>query len=168
VLPEGLTVDVTVEYYDVTEATLSDVIARLNRTRLEGPDAAPSQGLTQYSVIPRWQARAAGGACRTESVEVDVVVTITLPRWPAVATRPAREQAGWSTIETAIREHEFVHRDLTYAAGVRLLDELQGVEARGCRTLSRVVDSRLAIEGLNLREAHEELDRTTPSRLPVG
>lgn len=167
-LPEGLTVDVTVEYYDVAEPTLSGVIARLNRTRLEGPGAAPSQGLTRYSVVPRWQARAAGGVCRAERVEVDVVMTITLPRWPAVATRPAEEQAGWSTIETAIREHEFVHRDLTYVAAVRLLEELQGVEARGCRTLTRVVDSRLAIEGLSLREAHEEVDRTTPSRLPVG
>lgn len=167
-LPDGLTVDVSVEYYDVDEPTLTTVIARMNGMRLEGPGAAPSQGLTQYSVVPRWQARASGGVCRAADVEVDVVMTITLPRWPLVETRPDSEQTGWATIETAIREHEFIHRDLTYSAAVRLLEALQGVEARGCLTLSRVVDSRLAIEGHDLREAHEELDRTTPVRLSIG
>ena len=167
-VPEGLRLDVVVEYYAVEEPTLNGVVTRLNQTRLEGPGAARSQGLTRYSILPQWRAMAGGGVCRAENVEVDVNITITLPRWPDVRRRPYQEQVAWETIETAIREHEFVHRDLTRAAAVRLLEQLQGVEARGCRTLRQVVESRVAIEDHRLREAHEELDRTTPSRLPIG
>jgi predicted secreted Zn-dependent protease len=166
--PEGLHVRASVEYYDVAEETLSEVSERLNRMRLEGAAGPLSQGLTRYHIRPVWRAVAGGGRCRAEDVEMFVEVTITLPRWPAASTRPAEERARWSEIAGAIRTHEFGHRDLTIDAAEALLTTTKALEAQGCDTLQRVVESTLSVADGRLRDAHAELDSATPERLRVG
>ncbi len=156
------------EYYDVSGATLDEVVDRLNGLRLEGPDGPPSQGLTRYHILPEWRPVASGGACRVERLNVKVTITVTLPRWPGVAGRPAEEQQRWSVIEHAIRSHEFGHREIVVAAADDLAARLRDMEARGCGTLGGVVESALHVADGRLRDAHAEFDRQTPSRLSSG
>ena len=167
-LPAGVRLEATTEYYDVEGGDLPAVITTLNRMRLEGPSGPPSQGLTQYWIAPDWSARASGGECRVSRVRVDVEIRITLPRWPGASSRPAEERARWREIEGAIREHEYVHRDLTIEAAGELLEEIDGLAARGCGTLRTVVTSTLSVVHGRLREAHAALDRDTPPRLSIG
>jgi predicted secreted Zn-dependent protease len=165
---QGLHVAVREERYDLQDPTLHDVVARLNETHLQGPENPPSQGLTRYDVRPEWTAVAASGRCRVREVEIFVDVTMTLPQWLVVEHRPDREVEGWTTIEQAIREHEYMHRDLVLDAAAALLADLRGLDAVGCGTLRQVVASTLSIAGERLREAHAELDMSTPPRLSVG
>jgi predicted secreted Zn-dependent protease len=165
---DGVEVGATVEYYEISAPTIDHVVAALNQMRLEGPDGPPSQGLTRYYIEPDWTARAGGGACRVDRVDVRVDVAILLPRWVELDDRPVLEQARWNTIQTAIREHEFEHRDLAIDAAHELRTELADLEARGCGTLRSVVSSAMSIADERLREAHAELDRTTPRRLQIG
>lgn len=166
--PEGVRLDSSVEYYEISAPSIDHVIAALNGMRLEGPDAPPSQGLTRYYIRPEWTARTGGGACRVGQVEVHVDVDILLPRWVELRERPVLEQARWNTIESAIRAHEYGHSDLVIEAAEALVSELGGLEARGCGTLRSVVASTMSIADGELREAHAELDRNAPSRLSVG
>jgi predicted secreted Zn-dependent protease len=166
--PDGLHVSASIDYYDVEGETLAEVVRRMNAMRLEGPEAPLSQGLTRYHILPEWRPVVGGGRCRTEDVEVHVDVTITLPRWSGASSRPADEQARWRRIASAIRTHEFEHRDLTIDAAEDLLVTTKSLEARGCGTLRRVVESTLSVAAGKLREAHATLDRDTPARLPVG
>lgn len=165
---EGLRVSEEILYYDVPGTSLSAVVTALNSARLEGPDGAPSQGLTRYFIKPEWTSRASGGACRVAQAEVFVDIDITLPRWSASADRPDDEQERWSKIEAAIREHEYGHRALVLEAAGELLSTIRGLAARGCGTLDDVVTSTLSVADGRLREAHATLDRETPTRLRVG
>jgi predicted secreted Zn-dependent protease len=158
----------TLEYYEVPDTTLSEAVARLNQTRLQGPDGPPSQGLTRYSIDAEWRAVAGDGACRVEDVVVTVDIVITLPEWPELPRRPEREQRGWAQIDGALRNHEYAHRDLTVEAAKALRDDLEGRETVGCGTLEQVVETSLRLAGGRLNEAHAELDRSTPARLPIG
>ena len=51
-------------YYTLPDTTLTEVIARLNRTRLAGAGGEMSQGLTEYYIRPSWRPLGVGGRCR--------------------------------------------------------------------------------------------------------
>ncbi|MCH1569707.1 MAG: DUF922 domain-containing Zn-dependent protease [Longimicrobiales bacterium] len=155
-------------YYELPDSTLTDVIARLNRTRLAGAGGQMSQGLTEYHIQPSWQPAGAGGRCRVARLGLEVQVRITLPSWPAERFRPEAERASWRTIENAIRSHEYRHRDLTVEAARELARELEALETRGCRALEQVFAGAVALADARLQEAHSQLDRDTPARLSVG
>ena len=161
----GLHVDAREEYYALDDPTLGGVIVRLNSMRLEGDGTALSQGLTRYRVRPSWRPVASGGRCRVAALGLRVEITVTLPAWSEVDGAPESERSRWEHIAGAIREHEYAHRDLTLGAAEALLTSLGSLEARGCTALRRAVAAELALADARLTEAHEELDRTTPSRL---
>jgi len=155
-------------HYVLPDSTLSDVIARLNRTRLAGAGEMMAQGLTEYRIQPAWRPTGAGGRCRVSDLILNVHVRVTLPSWPGMDARPAEEQASWRLIEDAIRSHEYQHRDLTVDAAELLADALVHLRTRGCRALERAFAGEMALADQRLREAHDQLDRDTPDRLAVG
>ncbi|MEM7417104.1 MAG: DUF922 domain-containing protein [Gemmatimonadota bacterium] len=163
----GIHVDTREEYYDLPDSTLTGVVRRLNGMHLQGPEGPPSQGLTTYQIRPEWSALAQGGRCHVRAVEVFATITITLPRWPRVFDRPVGERERWASIDRAIREHEYLHRDLVVEAAGEILEEIRGLDAQGCAVLRRVVGSTLSIADERLDEAHIELDATTPRRLSI-
>lgn len=167
-LVPGVRLELREEYYDVEVPTLTDVVARLNQTRLQGPNAPPSQGLTRYNIRPEWSALARGGRCVVRNVELTVEVVITLPRWPGVFDRPVAEREGWAQIDHAIRAHEYMHQELVLAAAEELLSDLRGLDARGCSVLQRTVSGTVAVAGERLDRAHQALDEETPPRLSIG
>lgn len=161
-------VRVTERQYEVKGDSLSVVVSKLNRMRVPGGGGRPSQGATRYDIVPEYRALAGGGRCRVADLRVDVRISITLPTWPELDSRPVDERERWDTIEEAIREHEYAHRDLTVEGARALAESLDGRETRGCGALRQVVRSQLSVHGARIREAHAELDRTTPPRLPIG
>jgi len=163
-----LRVEASEAYYALPDSSLSGVIERLNRTRLEGAGGQMSQGLTEYHIQPTWRPAGADGRCRVSDLTVTVQVRITLPSWPGQAGRPAEEQASWRAIEDAIRTHEYRHRDLTVDAARSLAANLARLRTRGCRALEQAFAGEVALADERLEEAHAQLDRDTPSRLSVG
>ena len=166
--PPGVLVETVEKSYRLDERSLEAVVDRLNSTRLEGPNGPPSQGLTTYRIQPEWRATASGGSCRVSRITVHVEIEITLPEWRWAETVSLEDREKWATIDRAIREHEYRHRDLTVDAAADLLDSLQGLEARGCTTLRRVVNSQVSVADGRLSEAHAQLDRETKRVLRLG
>jgi predicted secreted Zn-dependent protease len=162
-----VSVDTAVVYYELPDSTLHDVVTRLNGMRLEGARGPLSQGLTRYTIDAEYRAVAGGGRCTVSHLVVNAVITITLPSWPAVPRRPDRERQAWATIDGALREHENGHRDLTIEAAHELAQDLDGRNTRGCGVLGDVVATSIELAGTRLREKHDELDRNTPTRLPI-
>ena len=164
----GVRLDLQEEYYEVREETLNDVARQLNGMRLQGPEAPPSQGLTTYHIRPSWNALARGGRCHVRNAEVFVDILITLPRWPGVFDRPVREREAWASIDRAIREHEYQHRDLIVEAAGALLEQIRDMDAQGCTVLRRSVSSAVSVAGERLDRANEALDAGAPRRLSIG
>ena len=154
-------------YYTLTDTTLTEVIARLNRTRLAGAGGEMSQGLTEYYIQPSWRPLGVGGRCRVSDLTLRVQIRVTLPEWPSRADRPAVERASWATIEDAIRSHEHRHRDLTIGAARSLARDLNSLEAGGCRELEQLFSGEVVLAGVRLDETHAKLDRETPERLSI-
>jgi predicted secreted Zn-dependent protease len=161
----GVRVDASEEHYPVGEVTLSEVIARLNRTRLLGPQGPLSQGLTSYHVRPEWSTAVRPGSCRVATLTLHVRIVVTLPRWEARDAAPEPHRARWARILGAIRDHEHTHRDLVLDAAERLHETLTALEAGTCATLGRAFDATLAIADAELKEAHRALDEATPARI---
>lgn len=161
----GLRVDATEEHYAVGDVGLSEVIARLNRMRLLGPQGPPSQGLTSYHIRPEWSTAVGPGRCRVASVTVHVRIVVTLPRWEGEDAAPEPQRTRWTRILGAIRDHEHTHRDLVLAAAEHLHGTLARLEAGTCATLGRAFDGALAIADAELKEAHRALDEATPVRI---
>ena len=155
-------------FYMLPDSSLSDLIFRLNHTRLPGAGGQMSQGLTEYHIRPTWRPVGVGGRCRVSALTLTVQVRITLPSWPRQALRPEEERASWRVIEDAIRSHEYRHRDLTVHAARSLARDLSALEARGCRALEQVFAGEVALADARLEEVHIQLDRDTPDRLSVG
>ena len=161
-------VEVTERVYKVRGDSLGAVVAQLNRMRVPGAGGSLSQGATTYDIVPEYTALARGGTCRVADLRLDVRISIVLPRWPGLEGRPAEERRRWGVIEEAIREHEYVHRDLTVEGARALARSLEGREARGCRALRQVVQGQLSVHGARIREAHADFDRSAPRTLPIG
>lgn len=155
-------------FYTLPDTTLTEVIARLNRTRLAGAGGEMSQGLTEYYIQPSWRPLGVDGRCRVSDLTLRVQIRVTLPRWPSRSDRPAKERVSWDTIEDAIRSHEHRHRDLTIEAARILASDLNALEAQGCRALEQVFSGEVALAGVRLDEIHAEFDRDTPGRLSIG
>lgn len=158
----GVEVRANVRHYQIREVTFAAVVARLNGMRLEGA-VGRAQGLTRYRIRPEWRAAAAGGRCRIATVVVRATIEITLPAWPGYGKRPIEEQEGWNRAESAIRLHEFHHRDLVIAAARALRTDLLALEATGCGNLRRAVTGVLALTEERLDAAHAALDRRPAS-----
>lgn len=161
-------VELSEAFYVLPDSSLSDVISRLNHTRLPGAGGQTSQGLTEYHIQPTWRPIGVGGRCRVSDLTLTVQVRITLPSWPGEALRPEEERASWRVIEDAIRSHEYRHRDLTVHAARSLARDLSALETRGCRALEQVFAGEVALADARLEEAHAQLDQDTPERLSIG
>ena len=161
-------VEVTERVYEVRGDSLGAVVAQLNRMRVPGAGGRLSQGATTYDIVPEYRALAGGGGCRVADLRLDVRISIILPVWPGLEDRPEEERAQWAVIEEAIREHEYVHRDLTVDGARALAESLEGREARGCRALRQVVQGQLSVHGARIRGAHADFDRNAPRTLPIG
>lgn len=155
-------------YYTLQDTTLTEVIARLNRTRLAGAGGEMSQGLTEYYIQPSWRPLGVGGRCRVSDLTLRVQIRVTLPAWPSGTERPTEEWASWQTIEGAIRSHEHQHRDLTIDAARALADDLNALETPGCRALRQAFSGKVALAGERLDEIHAQFDRNTPERLSIA
>ena len=155
-------------YYTLQDTTLTEVIARLNRTRLAGAGGEMSQGLTEYYIQPSWRPVGVRGRCRVSDLTLRVQIRVTLPEWPSQADRPTEERASWQLIESAIRSHEHQHRDLTINAARALADDLNALETRGCRALRQAFSGKVALAGERLDEIHAQFDRNTPERLSIA
>ncbi len=155
-------------YYTLQDTTLTEVIARLNRTRLAGAGGEMSQGLTEYYIQPSWRPLVVGRRCRVSHLTLRVQIRVTLPTWPSETDRPPEERASWQTIEGAIRSHEHQHRDLTINAARALADDLNALETPGCRALRQAFSGKVALAGERLDEIHAQFDRDTPERLSIA
>lgn len=164
----GVRVETTERYYSLEQRTLSEVIARLNSTRLEGESGPLAQGLTDYRIQPEWRPWAAGGRCRVAALTLTVRIVITLPEWTHASIAPSTERDRWERIETAIRTHEYTHRDLTIEAAERLHGRLSSLDVRGCTALRQAFAGEMSVADARLTDAHAELDRTAQRRLIGG
>lgn len=159
-LPSGVVVDERDRTYPVRGRTVEALGASMAQN---GPDWDGEHvwGVAQWRVRWGWRTTSHGGGCRLVGVRVYLVTEVTLPEWRDADTAPAELQVRWEDFITALRAHEYGHRNRAFLAATEVHDALLDVRAPDCldigeraeATAREVIERYLALD--------EEYDRRT-------
>lgn len=152
---EGPRVEVSRRRHPVDGTTARELRGSLGREgrRIEG-ETAPAW--TDWRVDVGYDYRREGGRCRVTSPDVEVRVTVHLPRWVDSADASPELRRRWRRDLRAMERHEEGHVRLARRAGRRVHGALAGLPAGRCGRLRARADSAAAAV---LEEARAEQRR---------
>jgi predicted secreted Zn-dependent protease len=93
----------TVQRYDISGSTESEIRDQLNAHRPDGHDA-----YTRWYVHWDWPGRGTA-ECRLQEAEISYEVTVTFPRWTPTAAASPELVAKWNNYLYALALHEKAH-----------------------------------------------------------
>lgn len=93
-------------------------------------------------------------ACRLVGVRVYLVTEVTLPEWRDADTAPAELRLRWDDFVTALRAHEYGHRNRAFRAAEEIHEALLAVRAPDCL----VLDERAEAVACEVLERYLALD----------
>ena len=136
-----------IEYFKVRGATAAELRADLRRVGPVGETGVIGGALTKYRIVWQISMTFENSSCRAEDVNVDLDVTMLLPRWePPAGVAPEVVQV-WDRISALLREHEDGHHRLAIEAAREVRRRLgKAVRADSCGALkSRLNDTANAV-----------------------
>ncbi|MFN3596871.1 MAG: DUF922 domain-containing protein [Rubricoccaceae bacterium] len=147
-------------YYDVEGSTEADLLAQL---RARGPrwEGEAFFGLTRAEYGFTHGYREHAGRCALAAPEVELRVTITLPRWQAPAGAAPALRQRWDRFAQALAAHEDEHRRIAEQGGERLRAALARVEAPACAGAGAEARRLAEAIGAETQRAHERYDAQT-------
>lgn len=157
---EGLSVQVARRRHAVTGRTARQLRGSLGREgqRIEG-EAAPAW--TDWKVDVGYEYRREEDRCRLTSPDVEVRITVHLPRWVDSAGAPGRLRERWRRDLRAMERHEEGHVRLARRAGRRVHRALADLSGGRCDRLRARADSIAAAVLEEARAAQRRYDDVT-------
>lgn len=159
-LPPEIATDEQEIRYRVTGSTPAELRASMLAS---GPEESGGRfyAYTSWHVRWRYDYGPAGGVCRMEDVNVRYRSRIQLPRWDSPRDADDEMVAAWREFVTALREHEYGHRDIGARAARDIHRRLRSMSVRRCENMSERANAE-AHGILDLYRLEEDrYDRTT-------
>ncbi len=159
-LPRGVRLRFNEEFYGFRADNAGDIAEALSRF---GPKFGGKRALAVTRQELEWDFELAGtnDACRLQSAEVRLDITMILPEWLDAESGPEPLQARWREFEEAVRKHEDDHVRLFIEGARDLLRRIQRVQAGTCETVELEVDEQARISREHLAERQSQYDRDT-------
>ncbi len=127
---------VTVESYEVTGVSSSEIRRELDRLGPLAEDGVRYDGHTRWFITWTYKLRANANGCEVESFETELEVTMTLPWWKAPEGAPHRLVKQWERYSAALRLHEDGHREIALAADAEIRQRAKELRSvGGCSSL---------------------------------
>jgi predicted secreted Zn-dependent protease len=103
-------VNLSVEYFDIKANDPKDFMRKLRivKSPIMGDAFAWIHSDTQNDTTYETNE----GGCRLYSLDSEIDITITLPRWINVSERAEKHQKWWARLIAFITEHEYKHKDI--------------------------------------------------------
>lgn len=157
---EGLSVQVARRRHAVAGRTARQLRGSLGREgrRIEG-ETAPAW--TDWKVNVGYEYRRQEDRCRLTSPDVEVRITVHLPRWVDSAGAPRRLRERWRRDLRAMERHEEGHVRLARRAGRRVHRALADLPGGPCDRLRARADSAAAAVLGEARAAQRRYDDVT-------
>lgn len=156
------------DYYEVRGSTLEQLRRELQRSPLRDAELAQATGLTAQGFTMRYETKAAAEGCRVTDVQVELDLTIHLPRRATPTSLGYATQRAWDAMSAAVLRHEEGHRDNALRAGRDLRRRLSELPPMPCSKLrgaaQKVIDDVLL--RLSIRE--DMYDRSTQHGVRQG
>lgn len=136
-----------IEYFDLHGSTARELRANLSRIGPVGETGIRGDGYTEYRIAWRFSMSLKDRACSAQDVEVDLAVTMQLPRWdPPAGVSPELRQT-WERFSDDLRKHEDGHHKIARSAAKAVKRKLKRQsEAASCEALkSRMNDAATGV-----------------------
>lgn len=148
-------------YYHVAGRTAAQIGASLDRLDLTDP--ASGERIHAYTEwrLRWWIPEDGEGGCLLHQAEVQLDVTVSLPRLVNTAAVPADVLARWQRYLAALEAHEAVHVRNAYRARSAML---RAIRQADCASAHEVAEQAMAA----LRRRNEDYDRQTQHGLAEG
>ena len=159
-MPNGVTMNAHVQYYDVSAASLTELRLAM---RAFGPraDGRPWTAVTQTNFRWFYQYERAIGSCIVREVKIQLRTNITFPRWNPTAEPDSATLAWWEQMNAGLMEHERGHALISVRAAGEIKRELEGMSAATCETVAQLANARGQRRITLQRQEQSEYDRTT-------
>jgi predicted secreted Zn-dependent protease len=125
-----------IEYFTIRGSTAAELRADLKRLGPVGETGMRGDAYTEYRIA--WQSSMTfqDGSCRAHDVNVDLDVTMLLPRWEKPPSPAAELVQAWDGFSAALREHEDGHHRLAVEAAKEVRRKLgKRIRAASCDSL---------------------------------
>lgn len=151
-----------IEYFDLRGTTARELRADLSRLGPVGETGIRGDGYTEYRIAWKFSMRMEDGVCRPKDVEVDLDVTMRLPRWNPPPGSSTRLVETWNRFSEDLREHEDGHHRLARAAAREVRRKLKARgKAASCRALESKVNATANEVLREYREKQRQFDLDT-------
>ena len=125
-----------IEYFDLHGSTARELRDDLSRQGPVGETGIRGDGYTEYSIAWRFSMELKDGICSARDVEVDLAVTMQLPRWNPPAGVSPELRRTWDRFSGDLREHEDGHHKIARSAAKAVKRKLKrDIDAASCDLL---------------------------------
>lgn len=149
-----------IEYFPISGTTATELRADLSRKGPVGETGTRSDGQTKYRIAWSVSMESKDGSCRGRDANVDLEVTMLLPRWEKPANASPELVESWNHLSAVLREHEDGHHRIAIAAAKEVQRKLnKRARADTCDALeARINDTANAVlrKYRNKQEAYDE------------
>jgi predicted secreted Zn-dependent protease len=158
--PPGVTVEASIQYYDVTAASLAEL--RRGMVQL-GPRWQGRQytAVTQSQLRWTFQTAPRGAGCELRKVRVYVQTVVTFPRWNPTAEPDSATMAWWQQLNAGLVEHELGHAQLSVRTAGDIARDLERLTSARCDALTTQANAMGQRYLLSSQRKQNEYDAAT-------
>lgn len=159
-MPNGVTMDAQVNYYDVSAASLGE----LRRAMLVlGPraDGRPWTAVTQTNFRWTYRFERMNAGCLLREARLELRTKITFPRWNPTAEPDSVALDWWHQMNTGLMEHERGHALISVRAAGEIRRDIEGISAATCDLVATLASARANRRITQQRQEQAAYDLTT-------
>jgi predicted secreted Zn-dependent protease len=150
------------EYFDVHGSTARELREDLSRLGPVADNGVRGDAYTRWRINWKFDLTERGPDCIAGNFQVDLTVTMILPRWIPPAGASADLVALWDQYSIALRSHEDGHHRIALAAAQEVTRRLKAESrASGCKTLENKLKSTVDAVLLEYKGRQADYDRET-------
>lgn len=159
---EGVAVTQTIESYTVDGVTSRSLLKALNaNARVSQSSGALTYGSASVHVKWSYTYRERASACRVDTANVSLEITLRMPEWQPQREPPRALQAKWQAFHDALTQHELRHRQFGVEAARAIRGVFDGLSAPSCDALHASVDRKTGEVMATLTQVNRDYDLET-------
>ncbi len=163
-LPRGVRAEALELPYIVTGTTVPEIRLSL-RTAATAALGSGRTGLHRSRLRYSYRYRHQGTDCVMTSVTIELESAIQVPRWTDREAADSTLVAMWDTYITALRGHEYTHRQYLYRRARDISRELYRIKSPTCDSMQSRANSTVQLINDRYRELNEQFDEESRGTL---
>ena len=157
-LPRGVTAEVSELPYTVRGTSVEEILVSLRTAANAALGGSSRVGLHRSSVSLEYRYVQRGSYCEVTDVTIEVESAIQVPRWADRRAADSTLVRMWDTYITALRGHEYTHREYLYSQARDISRELYRIESPTCVSIESTVTSTIGRVNERYRRLNEQFD----------